>query len=270
MSEETTPTGEPQGALERFRALPLDSLPKTIAVALTLCLVCSVAVSGVAIALRERQELNRENDRKKVILQVAGLYEANEPIETLFEQVETRVVDLETGEYVDEPGFDQRAAATDPAQSIAIPADEDIAKIKRRAKHASVYLVKDGDQVRLMILPVHGYGLWSTLYGFVALEADANTIYGVQFYEHAETAGLGDRIVDPAWVGQFHGKHAYDDSGQPRIRTVKGGVVAGSPDAQYEVDGIVGATLTADAVTGLLHYWLGDQGFRPYLQKLGS
>ncbi len=270
MSEDTTTVAETEEAPKSFRDLPPDSLPKTVLIALVLCIVCSVAVAGTAISLRERQDLNRENDRKKVILQVAGLYDANEPIDTLFQQVETRVVDLESGEYVDEPGFDQRAAAGDPGQSIAIPSDQDIAKIRRRAKHASVYLVKDGDQLQRVILPVHGYGLWSTMYGFLALEADADTIYGLQFYEQAETAGLGDKVVDPAWVGQFKGKHVYGDGGQPEIRTVKGGVPPGDPAAQFGVDAIAGATLTSDGVTGMLHYWLGEQGFRPYLQKLKS
>ena len=69
-----------------------------------------------------------------------------------------------------------------------------MAKILRRSDHALVYLVNDeaGDLDKV-ILPIHGYGLWSTLYGFVALESDANTIAGLGFYEHGETPGLGGR-----------------------------------------------------------------------------
>ncbi len=256
MAEETSP--------------PQESGPKTLATALVLCLVCSVAVSGVAVALRDRQVTNQENDRKKVILQVAGLYEEGRAIDELFEQVEAKVVELETGQYVEAPDFDQRKAAKDPEQSIAIPAQRDVAKIQRRARNASVYLVERNGRIDRIILPVHGYGLWSTMYGFVALEPDANTIFGLQFYEQAETAGLGSRVTDPEWVGQFKGKRVYDEEGRPRIRVLKGQVEAGAPGAQYEVDGISGATLTANGVTNLMQYWLGPEGFKPYLGRLGS
>ena len=244
--------------------------PNTLLVALVLCLVCSITVSSIAVALRGRQVANQENDRKKVILQVAGLYEAGRSIEELFEQVKTRVVELETGQYVDEPDFDQRKAARDPERSIAIPPEQDVAKIRRRARHASVYLVERDGQLDRVILPVHGYGLWSTMYGFVALERDANTIFSVQFYEHAETAGLGARVADPAWVGQFQGKQVYDEQGAIRVRAVKGHVEPDAPGAKYEVDGISGATLTSDGVSNLMRYWFSDQGFEPYLKRVGS
>ncbi len=270
MSEDTPPSEGQEQSAEASGHLSPDSRPGTLLIALVLCLVCSVAVAGVAVGLHSRQVENQENDRKKVILEVAGLYEAGKSIDELFAQVEPKVVDLGSGEYVDEPGFDQRKAAKDPAASVAIPPDEDIAKIKRRANHASVYLVKDGDKLERLILPVHGYGLWSTMYGFVALEADANTIYGVQFYEQAETAGLGARVTDPTWVSQFKGKRVYDDEGKARLRVVKGSVDASSATAGYEVDGISGATLTANGVTNLMQYWFGEKGFEPYLSRFGS
>ena len=247
-----------------------ESRGKTIAVALGLCLVSSIAVSGAAVALHGRQVENRENDRKKVILQVAGLYDESKTIDELFGQVAPKVVDLETGEYVESPDYDQRKAARDPEESVAIAPEEDIAKIRRRATRASVYLVEENDQLQRVILPVHGYGLWSTMYGYVALEQDANTIYGVQFYEQAETAGLGDRVTDPKWVGQFKGKKVYDENGKAQLRAVKGHVEAGDPMAPYEIDAISGATLTSDGVTNMMQYWFSEQGFEPYLKKLGS
>ncbi len=246
------------------------SLARTVIFALVLCLACALAIAGVAVSLRDLQVSNRENDRKKVILQVAGLYEEGRSIDELFQQVQPRVVDLETGAYVDAPGYDQRSAAKDPEASVAIPSDQDIAKIRRRAKRASVYLVEEDGRVQRIVLPVHGYGLWSTMYAFVALEADANTIYGLQFYEQAETAGLGARVTDPEWVAQFRGKRVYDEQGEARVEVVKGLVDAGSPMAGYQVDGLSGATLTADGVTYLLRYWLGAQGFETYLGKVRS
>jgi len=77
--------------------------------------------------------------------------------------------------------YDQRKAAKDPAQSVAIPKDKDIAHIRVKAKVAKVFLVKEGGVIKSIILPVHGYGLWSTLYGFLSLEADGQTVQSINF-----------------------------------------------------------------------------------------
>ena len=86
-----------------------------------------------------------------------------ESVESQFEQVTTRIVDLRTGEYSDEmpiEGFEQMRVAKNPATSIAL-GEDDQAKIKRRENFAMVYLIKDGDELQKIILPIRGYGLWS-------------------------------------------------------------------------------------------------------------
>ena len=205
-------------------------------------------------------------------MQVAGLHEAGADVDTLFKQIETRVVELASGNYtdnIDPATYDQRDAARDSQLSSAIARDDDIARIGRRANYASVYLVKDGDgNTTRVIVPVHGYGLWSTMYGLLALNADATTIYGLKFYEHGETPGLGGEIDNPRWLSQWPGKHAFDSDGTPRVMVVRGRVDRDKSDSRYEVDGLAGATLTGTGVTNLLRYWLGAQGFGPYLQKL--
>ena len=174
-----------------FLDMPNDSTQKTIIVATLLCLVCSVLVSGAAVMLKPIQEQNKALDKKKNILQIAGLMEEGKTVEELFDQVEARVVELESGNYakdVDPNTFDARAAAVDPSQNVVLTKEQDIASIKRRAKYATVYLVRGAkDKVEKIILPVSGYGLWSTLHGFMSLSSDANTITGFGFYEHAET-----------------------------------------------------------------------------------
>ena len=106
-------------------ALGNDSLEKTIAIAVALCLVCAVLVSFAAVALKPLQIDNKAADMKKNILDVAGLLEEGAEINTAFsEKIEAKIVDLETGSYVeniDADEFDQRKAAKDPAQSVAIP-----------------------------------------------------------------------------------------------------------------------------------------------------
>lgn len=267
----STQEGQPESSASWnvFR-MSNDSTAKTIIVALLLCLVCSVIVSTAAVALKPIQLKNKSLDKKRNILQVAGLYQEGKNIEQLFQQVETKVVDLATGEYAEDiqPNtYDQRQAAKDPSQNMVIPVEQDIAHIKQRAKFATVYLVKANEQVKYFILPVHGYGLWSTLYGFLVLEADANTIYGFQFYEHAETPGLGGEVDNPNWRAKWPGKLVYNSTGVPSIEVVRGNVDASRPEAVHQVDGLAGATLTSQGVSYLLQYWLSDQGFGPYLKN---
>ncbi len=260
--------------VERLKGLlgqPNDSTEKTLAVTVILCLACSIIVSAAAVLLRPVQAVNAELDRKRNIVTVAGLLDEGGDVEAAFANVERRMVDLETGEFTDEfmdTGYDQYVAARDPALSMAIPADEDIAGIGRRARYAEVYLVGDANEFDQIILPIHGLGLWSTLYGFVSLESDLTTIAGLKFYDHAETPGLGGEVDNPAWQAKWPGKLAYDESGEVKIEVVKGVVDNNASDAAYAVDGLAGATLTSRGVSQLLRYWLDEQGFGAFLSKL--
>lgn len=194
-----------------------DSIQKTFIVAFLLCLVCSVIVSTAAVLLKPAQIANKSKDFKINILKAGGLYEQGiadgKTINEMFESVTTKLVDLETGEYtdaVDIDKYDQRKAGKDASLSTDLSADEDIAKISRRVKYSKVYLVSEGDEIKKVILPIKGYGLWSTLYGFISLESDLNTVSGLTFYEHAETPGLGGEIDNPNWKAQWQGKKVYD------------------------------------------------------------
>ncbi len=181
------------------------------------------------------------------------------------------MVDIETGDYVegmDIEAYDQRKAAKDPAQSIAIPADKDIAHIRTKAKLAKVYLVKKGDSIQSIILPVSGYGLWSTLYGFLALDADGQTVQSINFYDQAETPGLGGEVVNPNWRALWNGKKVYSESGEPVLTLIKGVVDTNKAGSEYQVDGLAGATLTSVGVSNLVKYWMSNEGFASYLNKI--
>ncbi len=248
-----------------------DSLGRVLGVALALCVVCSVIVSTAAVVLKPQQEANKTRDLKRNILMAAGLFDASQTVEAQFELVTTRVVDLDRGEYrddIDPLTYDQRAAARDAAMSTQLSSEADIAKIQRRENLSLVYLVNNASgQLDKVILPIRGYGLWSTLYGFVALDSDANTIAGLGFYEHGETPGLGGEIDNPRWKAIWEGKKTYRD-GRVAISVVKGAVNTSSPAAQWQVDGLSGATLTSRGVNNLVQYWLGADGFEPYLDNL--
>ncbi|MDX1518476.1 MAG: Na(+)-translocating NADH-quinone reductase subunit C [Gammaproteobacteria bacterium] len=257
--------------LKRILEMKNDSTEKTLIVAVLLCLVCSVIVSTAAVGLKPLQQKNKAADIRKNILDVAGLLEQDTDINAAFENIEAKVVNLENGEITDEidpKNFNQRKAARDPDMSKSVPASEDIAGIKRRADYATVYFVKDNGSTRLIILPVHGYGLWSTMYGFIALEPDANTVYSLKFYEHGETPGLGGEIDNPSWRRLWQGKKIYDETGNPEIEVVRGQTDPASDDLEHQVDGLAGATLTSKGVSNLMQYWLGDKGFGPFLNKI--
>ncbi len=240
---------------------------KIVFVAVVLCLVCAVLVSAAAIGLRPQQAANALLAKQTNILQVAGLYQTGADVREVFnEQIEQRVVDLRTGTFTDEVDpatYDARDAVRDPELSSSLGRDEDLAQIGRQAHYATVYLVKNGDGYESVILPIHGYGLWSTLYGFVALKPDGNEVIGLQFYEHAETPGLGGEVDNPSWRGQWPGKLLYDESGALQVKVVKTG--ASGP---HEVDGLAGATLTSSGVSNLVRFWAGDNGFGPFLKSL--
>ena len=119
-----------------------DSVANTLVVAVSLSLVASILVATAAIFLQPIQKKNEELFRQKIILDVAGLYAPGVDVNALFSGIETRMVDLATGEYSDEAAaseFDAIAAAKDPDTGISIPPKADIANIRQRAR-----LAKDG------------------------------------------------------------------------------------------------------------------------------
>lgn len=246
-----------------------DTFAKTILVVLAVCLVCSIIVAGAAVGLRPMQIANKALDKQQNILAVAGL-ETDKSITEIFKSnIQTKLVDLATGEFVtdvDASSYDQRLAAKDPAQSIALTADQNIAKIGRRANLATVYLVSDDNGLlQRIILPVHGAGLWSTMYAFVGLKADGNTIEALTYYDQGETPGLGGEIENPHWRSLWVGKKLFDAQGNVALKVAKGVAPEGS---EHVIDGLSGATLTSVGVENSFTFWLGEQGFGPFLSKV--
>ncbi|PCJ46070.1 MAG: Na(+)-translocating NADH-quinone reductase subunit C [Moraxellaceae bacterium] len=261
-----------------------DSTGKTLGVAFVLCIVCSIVVSTAAVMLKPLQLENKLLDKKTNILAAAGLLKTGADVEALFSNIDVKIVDRATGLYLEaNPGlegweksildnpaaYDQRKSAKTNGQFTKLTSDQDIASIRKQAKYATVYHAKDSDgNVETIILPVHGYGLWSTLYGFIALKTDLSTVVGLGFYEHAETPGLGGEVDNPKWKGLWPGKQVFDAAGQLDISVIKGAVTGTTPNAGHKVDGLAGATLTSRGVHNLVNFWLGKDGFGPYLTKL--
>ena len=250
-----------------------DSIKKTLLVVIVLSLVCSIIVSVAAVGLRDKQELNAALDKQSKILDVSGVDMSNGSVQELYSQyIVPKVLDFNTGKLLDKTAdgvpasqYNQRAAANNPKQSIKLPADKDPGKIIRRANYGLVYLVKGDNGFTRMILPIHGNGLWSMMYAFVAVEMDADTVDGIIYYEQGETPGLGGEVENPQWRAQFVGKKLFDENGKPAIRIVKGGAPKGST---HGVDALSGATLTSNGVQRQFNFWLGDMGYGPFLASV--
>ena len=236
------------------------------------CVICAVFVSGSAVALRDRQQANELLEKQRNVLLAAGLASEDEKLERA--EVERRseairqvVIDLRSGDEapeLDPAVFDQRSATADSETSREAPSND--AGVQRTPNHALVYELERDAGLDLVVLPVSGLGLWSTLHGFVALDADLVTVRGLTFYEHKETPGLGGEVDNPRWKSLWPGRRVFDGD-QVRIEVIKGR--AGSPeDDPYRVDGLAGATITSRGVSRLLRFWLGEHGFKPYLNRL--
>ncbi|WP_419851872.1 Na(+)-translocating NADH-quinone reductase subunit C [Actinobacillus pleuropneumoniae] len=243
-----------------------DSVSGTLTVVVLLSLICSLIVAGAAVLLKPTQDIQKVLDKQKNILQAAGLMQPNTNVqETYAKFIEPKIVDLATGDYVEGvKNFDAKAAAKDPAQNVAINPADDKANIKVRAKYAEVYLVKgEAGKVNQVVLPMYGNGLWSIMYGFVAVQPDANTVNGITYYEQGETAGLGGEIANPNWQKNFVGKKLFNANNEVALTVAKGA----SEDKDHGIDGLSGATLTSNGVDGSFKYWFGANGFGPYLAK---
>jgi Na+-transporting NADH:ubiquinone oxidoreductase subunit C len=239
--------------------------------------VCSIVVSGTAVILKPRQDANKILDRNKNILQAAGLFNVDinndDDVMDLFQSFSPRVVDLNEGKFlsteeldeleIDVQTYDQRLLINDSNYSEALDRGSDMANIKRRVIYPMVYTTEDSAGLDTIVVPINGYGLWGIIYGFIALEGDANTVKGLAFYELKETPGLGAEVRNPRWTALWPGKKIYNEQGDVGIRVVRG---QGSGD--YQIDGLSGATLTSKGVDNLIRYWMGEDGYGPLLADI--
>lgn len=250
-----------------------SELKKTLIVATLVSLVCAILISTAAVVLRPMQQANILLDKQKNILQAAGIYDAELPIPEQFKKITSYVVEFKSGKIQtdrDALTYNPLKAAKTIDDKVSVSMEKlglkDAVKIKRLENYSLVYLVHKKNKLDKIILPIRGYGLWSTLYGFIALEADANTIAGMGFYQHGETPGLGAEIDNPKWKKLWIGKKIFDKDGYA-FEIVKGMVPDSSKKKIHQVDGLAGATITARGVDNLVKFWLGKHGFGTFLER---
>jgi Na+-transporting NADH:ubiquinone oxidoreductase subunit C len=251
-----------------------ESIVKTIGVAFAVCLICSLVVSASAVSLRDLQKENKLNDKRIKILQVADIYDPNISIAEQFSELESKFIDFNTGLMMDEyndfsiDDYDQIVVTKDPNLSSKVPTSEDIAIIKNRENVGKIYILRDEiGTIDKLVLPIRGYGLWGTLYGYISIEDDFNTVSGIEFYDHKETPGLGAEVDNPKWKAQWKGKKIYKDN-KVNLAVIKGKVEAGDSESSYKIDGLSGATITSRGVTNMVAYWFGESGYSSLLREL--
>jgi Na+-transporting NADH:ubiquinone oxidoreductase subunit C len=232
-----------------------------------ICLVCSMMISVSAVGLKSRQELNKKLDRQKSVLQAAWLLKPGQSasakeILDMFKDIRPEVIDLSTGD-VDKSADSE---SFDPATVKMSPAPPNPAQVKDIPQKIKIFEVLKDGKVSMLVLPIHGKGLWSDMLGYLALDADGNTIRGLTYYEQGETPGLGGEVDNPRWKALWPGRKIYGTDGKVDISVIKG--KAGPPDQDpYKVDGLSGATITSRGVQSMLHFWMGNEGYEPFLKK---
>lgn len=251
-----------------------DSIIKTLVVSFMVCLFCSLIVSYAAVSLRETQNINKLNDQRIKILKTASIYKANIPIEEQFLKLTPKFVNFSSGELFDEyesfdiDMYDPVYFSKQPNYSTPIPSKEDIAVIRNKENIGKIYLLKNqNNQLEKIILPIRGYGLWGILFGYIAIDSDFNTVRGLEFYAHKETPGLGAEVDNPKWKALWDGKKIYKNE-QIQLKVIKGKVDPSNILAEYQVDGLSGATLTSRGVTNMISFWFSDSGYKETLMRL--
>lgn len=245
----------------------------TLLFATAICIVCGILVSSFAVSLEDLQDDNIALDKQKRVLEAVGKLQPGESIDEAqvaerFAPIEPVLIELASGDAVDgdTATFDQQRRARDPGTSTEAP--DNLARVKRIPDQALLYEMRgDGGELEMIVLPIEGLGLWGTLYGFLALDADTTTVRGITYYQHKETPGLGGEVDNPNWKDNWPGRKAFDADGEVRLKVIKG-FAPSAEEAPHRVDGLAGATITSNGVTNMLEFWLGENGFEPYLNRI--
>jgi len=207
-------------------------------------------LSVAASSLKDIQDMNVENDSKKNILSSLG-YRAEENSPWSSTDI-TKIYQSNIVSFVLD--VDGNRTEIDPK---SINPEIDI-------ENFPIYVDKRDGSINGYAIPISGKGLWSTLYGYFAIEPDGVTAKGITFYAHKETPGLGGEVDKPWFQKNFIGKKFIDENGKlVGIKVVKG---KADPESPYEVDGISGATITSK---GLESFLVDDlKKYEPFFRKV--
>lgn len=217
-----------------------------IGFAVAICVTCSLLLSAAASSLKAKQEYNVELDRKMNVLKAFGVPTKDERGRAISGAEVDRIFATSIREIILD------GATGQPIEGLT-SANVSPREIATRARLPLYKLEQDGEVVKYAI-PVSGKGLWSTIYGYLALHRDLATIAGVTFYKHGETPGLGGEVEKDWFQNNFKGKVIWRDGALVPFEVVKGTVAERYPGGNdHAVDGISGATLTGKGVTQFIN-----------------
>lgn len=233
-----------------------ESKLRIFTVSLIVALFFSFLVSLSVYLLKEKQDYNIKQDRLNHILSIVN----DNSLE-----MKTVLVDIKTGNYQkiesDSDFFKNfRILATDKT-AIKINKKDDLIGIGSHPSRMPAYLFYRGDKIEKIVLLIYGNGLWSTMYGFISLNKDLNTISGITFFDQKETPGLGGEVDNPNWKKQWQNKKLFNEKGELVFKVSKG-------SDQFSVDGLSGATMTTKGVDNIVKYWFGPNGYQKFLKQL--
>lgn len=245
-----------------------ESPMRTMIVAGSIALVCALAVATVQVQLRPQIQANIAAERAA---RMAVMLNAIPGLAALvgdrgIAALEPLLIDLASGDPAsgDPLSFDPISAAEDPETGRALATEADIAGLKRVANSGVVYLIRDeSGKLALVILPVRARGYQSVIRAMLALEPDLVTVAALNIIEQGETPGLGARVQSPAWQALWPGRSLVDETGALAIT-----VVRGKGTEPFQVDGLTGATRSSQAVGNAVQFWLGADGYGPFLDLL--
>ncbi|MEF3255186.1 MAG: NADH:ubiquinone reductase (Na(+)-transporting) subunit C [Deferribacterales bacterium] len=229
-------------------------------VSLAVALFFSLVVSSTVAILKEKQDRNIKEDRLKHILTVAGD----------FKKMKILLLDLKTDEYRqidnDVDFYNRFRTLSTGKDAIKLTKDNDLIGVGSIPSRIPVYLFyDDGGRLVRVVFFIYGNGLWSTMYGFIGVEKDLKTIYGITFYDQKETPGLGGEVDNPNWKMKWKGKKIFKDDGELALKVGKN-----IDNDIYTVDGLSGATMTTKGVDNIIKFWFGENGYGRFLKKLSE
>lgn len=210
-------------------------------------IILGLVISVIADSLRSKQEINEELDIKKNILSVLGYSQAggqwtNDTVQSIYDSSVKEI-------YINSKGSQVQQT------------------VEQNDKTLKIYQSMNNGLISGYAIPISGKGLWGTMYGYFAIEPDAETVKGITFYKHKETPGLGGEVDKDWFKNNFVGKKLTDNSGDlVSIEVIKGYVTNSTPNSDHKVDGISGATVTGKGITNFLKKDL--QKYEPYFAKL--